>query len=54
MINKRLMYTVLFFVLLITLFIVSKPKFLFDKDGNLIPFGLSDEEKRVLKMFYND
>ena len=22
--------------------------------GNLVPFGLSDEEKRVLEMFYND
>ena len=49
MINKRLMYTVLFFVLLIILFIVSRPKFLFDQDGNLIPFG-TGEGKTIIPL----
>lgn len=42
MLNKRLLYTLLLFVLTVTLVIVSKPSFVFDKNGDLIPFGTGD------------
>ena len=44
MMSQRLAYTVLFFVLVITLIIVSKPRILFDENKNIITFGTGDNK----------
>jgi hypothetical protein len=39
--NTRVIYAVLFYVLLIILIVLSKPSMIFDpKDGHLKPFGI--------------
>lgn len=42
--NTRVIYSVLFYVLLIVLMIVSKPSVMFEENGNIKPFGIGDEK----------
>lgn len=44
LINKRTIYTVLFFLLIINLIFISKPSPLFDKDNNVIQFGIGHDK----------
>ena len=43
LLNQRTVYTTLFYVLMLTLIIVSKPCFAFDKEGRIRPFGVGEE-----------
>lgn len=43
-INHRTIYSSLFYVLVILLFVVWKPTFMFDKDGRIKPFGVGDSK----------
>lgn len=49
MFNKRLLYALVLFVLIVTLIIVSKPCYIFDKHGYPIPFG-TGEGKTILSL----
>lgn len=42
--NTRLLYSIVFFILLITLIHMSKLSVIFDKDGKLRPFGIGDNK----------
>lgn len=42
--KSRVMYSVLFFVLLILLLFISKPSVMFDEHGNFKPFGIGSEK----------
>jgi len=42
--SARVLYAILFYTLLITLLVVSKPRFMFDEDGQLKPFGTGSEQ----------
>jgi hypothetical protein len=42
--NTRLLYSIVFFILLITLVHMSKLSVIFDKDGKLRPFGIGDNK----------
>ena len=42
--NTRLLYSIVFFILLITLVHMSKLSIIFDKDGKIRPFGIGDEK----------
>jgi len=42
--NTRLLYSIVFFVLLITLVQTSKPSIIFGPDGNLRPFGVGEKK----------
>lgn len=48
-INTRIIYAILFYVLLIVLIITSKPSVMFDEYGNIKPFGIG-EEKTMFSM----
>ena len=39
-INTRIIYAILFYVLLIVLIVISKPSVIFEKDGTIKPFGI--------------
>lgn len=43
-INSRVIYSSLFFILLMILVVVSKPSLVFHKDGSLKDFGIGDEK----------
>lgn len=42
--NTRLIYAIAFFILLILLISTMKPLLLFDRNGNVKPFGIGDEK----------
>lgn len=42
--NTRLLYSIVFFVLLITLVQTSKPSIIFGQDGSLRPFGIGEHK----------
>ena len=42
--NTRLLYSIVFFILLITLVHMSKLSVIFDKDGKLRQFGIGDNK----------
>lgn len=42
--NHRSMYSVIFYVLIIVLIIVSKPSFIFDERGHVRGFGLGSQQ----------
>lgn len=42
--NTRLLYSIVFFILLITLVHMSQLSVIFDKDGKLRPFGIGDNK----------
>ena len=43
-INSRVIYSLLFFVLLMILIAVSKPSIVFNPDGSLKEFGIGDDK----------
>lgn len=43
-VNSRIVYALLFYILLIILVIVSKPSVMFEKDGSIRPFGVGEEK----------
>jgi hypothetical protein len=42
--NTRLLYSTVFFVLLIMLIYTSKPHVIFDTNGDVRPFGIGDDK----------
>lgn len=42
--NTRVLYAVVFFVLLIALVFTSKPSIIFNKDGSLKPYGIGEDK----------
>jgi len=40
----RVIYSTIFFVLVLTLIVLTKPALFFDKDGQVRPFGITTEE----------
>jgi hypothetical protein len=42
--NTRLLYSIVFFILLITLIHISKPRIIFSKEGDIRPFGIGDNK----------
>jgi len=45
--SSRIFYGIAFYVLIMALIIVSKPAFIFNKDGSLKQFGLSKTESMI-------
>lgn len=43
-VNSRIVYALLFYILLIILVIVSKPSVMFEKDGSIRPFGVGEDK----------
>lgn len=43
-ISARIIYSILFYVLLIILIILAKPSVMFETDGSLKEFGIGDEK----------
>lgn len=43
-ISTRIIYSILFYVLLIILIILAKPSVMFENDGSLKPFGIGDDK----------
>lgn len=44
LLSQRVIYSLLFYILLLVLIAVSKPKMVFDDEGNIRPFGVGDEK----------
>ena len=42
--NPRLLYAIVFFVLLIALIFTAKPTLIFNPDGSLKPYGIGEEK----------
>jgi hypothetical protein len=43
-INSRIIYSILFFSLLLTLIYISKPSVIFEKNGEFKPFGFGSDK----------
>lgn len=43
-INTRIIYSILFYVLLLILIVISKPSVIFNKDGSIKHFGIGDNK----------
>lgn len=43
-VNNRVQYSILAYVLLVSLIVVSKPPILFDKNGEVKPFGIGENK----------
>lgn len=41
--NSRVLYSVIFFILLLVLLFISKPSVMFDENGDIKPFGMGTE-----------
>ena len=50
-INQRLIYSIIFYTLVIILIVISKPKFIFDENNNVIPFGVG-QDKTIFPLGY--
>lgn len=46
-INTRIIYSILFYVLFMILIILAKPGIIFDKKGEIKAFGVSDSDKTL-------
>lgn len=42
--QSRIIYSIIFYVLLMTLISITKPELMFTKTGDVIPFGLKKHE----------
>lgn len=42
--NPRLLYAIVFFILLIALIFTSKPSLIFNQDGSLKPYGIGEDK----------
>ncbi len=49
--NGRIIYSLLFYVLSVSLLIVSKPSFMFSKSGEIKSFGVGGTEQRTVFSF---
>ncbi len=43
-INTRVIYAILFYILLIVLIIISRPSIMFESDGSIKQFGIGEEK----------
>ena len=43
-INTRIIYAILFYILLIVLIIISRPSIMFETDGSIKSFGIGEEK----------
>lgn len=43
-INTRIIYAILFYILLIVLIIISRPSIMFESDGSIKQFGIGEEK----------
>ncbi len=43
LLNHRVLYSILFYVLIICLVVVAKPPYVFDTDGSIKSFGLGEK-----------
>lgn len=43
-VNSRIVYAILFYVLLIILVVLAKPSIIFEKDGSIKQFGVGEEK----------
>lgn len=43
-INTRIVYSILFYVLAMTLLVIAKPNTVFDRDGTIKPFGVGEDK----------
>ncbi len=43
-INTRIIYSILFYILLIVLIIISRPSIMFEEDGSIKDFGIGDDK----------
>jgi hypothetical protein len=43
-INSRVVYSLMFFLLLMVLIVVSKPSMIFNREGSLKQFGIGEEK----------
>jgi len=43
-VNARIIYSVLFYVLLITLIVIAKPAVMFEHNGTIKPFGIGEDK----------
>lgn len=43
-ISSRVVYSILFYILLMILLTVSKPSIIYNSDGTLKPFGIGDDK----------
>lgn len=48
-VNSRIVYSIVFYVLLMILIVVSRPRIIFDLDGQIRPFGVG-EDKTLFSM----
>jgi hypothetical protein len=48
--NQRTTYTVLFYILVILLIIISKPSFIFNDQGLIKPFGVGGDDKTIVSL----
>jgi hypothetical protein len=46
-INSRIVYSVLFYSLVIILIVVSRPPLIFDYDGSIKPFGVASDHTMI-------
>jgi len=44
LVNSRIFYSVLLFVLIMLLIMINKPLLMFDKNGNIKSFGIEDNQ----------
>lgn len=42
--NTRLLYAIVFFILLIALLFTTKPSLIFNQDGSLKPYGVGEDK----------
>lgn len=49
--NSRVVYSLLFYLLAVLLLIVSKPSLMFSENGNIRPFGVGDDNHQTLFSF---
>ena len=43
-INSRIIYAIIFYVLLIILIVIAKPSVMFELDGSIKPFGVGEDK----------
>lgn len=48
MVSSRVIYSLLFYVLVVLLVVVAKPNLMFSADGNVRPFGVGSEENKTV------
>ncbi len=44
---KRIIYSVMFYLMVISLVILTKPQLMFDSNGNILPFGIGEDKTMI-------